>query len=1428
MALTVFGAQSANNDIELYGSDGSTGRTTLIKAINLSGSGNVGNSRSGGGNLPFAVIGNFAYFSATDGSTGQELWRTDGTTAGTTKVTEFSTNSGTPSDASDDVSGYNPSNIVAANGYIFFVGSGPAAVNPSTSAARYGIWRYDPGTGTTTFISDDGPSDMISTGSRIYWTEDAGEGGIVRSSDGVAAVTTHFDGGFSSPPSSLYNAGGTVYVSIGGGGGVVKKLVGATTTDLTGAPASPAGFIATSSHVYIIGSNNTLYTTTTATSTATQITFTGLTFDFTFSGAGFHQPGFAALGNKLIFSNNKTVNSGVGAATGSEVWITDGTGAGTVVLKDIVAGSGSSNPHNFITVGSNVFFQATNGNGSVELWKTDGTGAGTVLVDTLFAGGVSSGTGQVITTLNIDNMNVINGVLYFTFDDGIHGQEMWRSDGTAAGTLMVKDINTDFFDSGYSTNFPGAGVSFGNSGVFVGWNAANGYELWTTKGTVATTSLLFDIAPGGGNSIPSQFTLSGGKAYFTAYNPTTGTELWVTDKTDRTYLVEDINPGIVSSNAGGMFAIGNGAVVFSASDGVNGHELWISNGTAAGTYMIKDINTGSSGGFPRDSSPGGFVITANGRLFFTATTSANGRELWTSDGTSAGTVMTKDIAAGAADVPIYSNMVTLGEKVFFQAAESGATTKGSELWVSDGTNAGTFMVKDLNTTSNGTGGTDGSNPSDFVVANNLVFFRAGGLSPFSGAEAYVTDGTNPGTVAISATLTNFSQFANTGSRVFWTAQGASGQELYVSSGGFATVIDIVAGASGSNASNPVAFGSKVLFTASNSASNGQELWISDGTLATTTMLKNINTNPSGSSNPQYITVVGNKAYFVADDGSNGQELWVTDGTTAGTVLVKNIGPGSTTGQVSPLRAADNGHLLFLANDGVSGGQELWITDGTDAGTFKVTNVFQAGGGFYSGFGTTLNGGGAPSGGFTSVPGVTLGSGGENFVGTSDDDFFTGLGGIDTLNGGGGNDVLNGGAANDAIDGGTGFDIAVFSGSSGSYTWTINGPQTTVVGPDGTDTLIRVERMQFSNGTFTFGNTGYGDPVLLTGSFGASGGAGGWGSQTTYPRMMADIDGDDRADIVGFGDSGVSASLGNGSGGFGSVYLASSGFGAGASAGGWSNNTTYPRMFGDVDGNGRDDIVGFGDGGVYIALATSGGNFASPVFAYQGFGSGPSGGSWTSQELYPRTLADVNGDGRADIVGFGDGGVTVALAVGGGNFAPPILGVAWFGAGTAAGGWNSFNTFPRTLADMNNDGRADVVGFGSTGVQIAFARADGTFASPFLAFAGFGSDPSAGGWTDSFLFPRAVGDVNADGNMDLVGFGDAGIYVAFGDGEGAFTDAGGVVVDWFGTSAAAGGWSNTNFYPRMIADINGDGAADFIGFGENGVQSTLSDSDWVLI
>src|SRR5262249_16539373 len=151
-------------------------------------------------------------------------------------------------------------------------------------------------------------------------------------------------------------------------------------------------------------------------------------------------------------------------------------------------------------------------------------------------------------------------------------------------------------------------------------------------------------------------------------------------------------------------------------------------------------------------------------------------------------------------------------------------------------------------------------------------------------------------------------------------------------------------------------------------------------------------------------------------------------------------------------------------------------------------------------------------------------------------------------------------------------------------------------------------------------------------------------------------------------------------------------------GGWSSNDTYPRALADVNGDGRADIIGFSSVGVFESLADASGNFAVPTLELAAFGASAGAGGWTSQDLYPRTLVDVNGDSMADIVGFGSDGIFVSLATGGGHFASPTFQLSVFGP--SIGGWNSDNPYPRQLADINGNGTGDIVGFAANGVWTA--------------------------------------------------------------------------------------------------------------------------------
>ena len=252
---------------------------------------------------------------------------------------------------------------------------------------------------------------------------------------------------------------------------------------------------------------------------------------------------------------------------------------------------------------------------------------------------------------------------------------------------MVKDINT----SPPQSNGFGAAVGAGNTVFLSEDDGVAGWELYKTDGTTAGTVLVKDIRPGRDNAQPGWLTYAGGSTiYFAADDGANGRELWKSDgTTGGTVMIKDINPGVASSSPGSLVMIGS-TLYFSADNGTHGIELWKSDGTAAGTVMIKDINPGSGGlpSAPLSSSPG-LLINNNGTLFFRATTSANGAELWKSDGTEAGTVMVRDLIGGFSNgMPnSFTTMAALNGYVYFRGSTG---TEG--LWKSDGTSVGTTQI----------------------------------------------------------------------------------------------------------------------------------------------------------------------------------------------------------------------------------------------------------------------------------------------------------------------------------------------------------------------------------------------------------------------------------------------------------------------------------------------------------------------------------------------------------------------------------------------------------------------------------------------------------------------------------------------------------------------------------------------------------------
>lgn len=604
---------------------------------------------------------------------------------------------------------------------------------------------------------------------------------------------------------------------------------------------------------------------------------------------------FTPAGARLFFT--------AADAAGRELWVSDGTAAGTVRVADVRPGSGSPGIQSLTAVGPNVFFFADDGTNGRQLWFSDGTAGGTVR---LTSGGNAFG-----------ELAALGTTLIFALDDGASGFEPWVSDGTPGGTVQVADLV-----AGASGSNPSGLLAFGGALYFQAGDGASDYELWKTNGTALGTSRVIDLEPGASASLALPLRASASTLYFTA---TVGgvPGLYQTDGTSSgTSLVRDFTDG---GSFGTQSRVVGARLYFARTTAAEGTELWTSDGTTAGTQRIRDLFPGAGSGLA-DTGFG----TLGARLLFAGSDGVNGVELWATDGTSAGTTQVAELFSGTQNgnpflpVPAFSG-------VAFSAYEP---SRGVELWRARA-DAGVEPISDIEP------GPPDSEPTELVALGSEVYFAA--TTTAEGRELWVSDGTDAGT-RLAADLepgTGHSQpffiTAVNGTVLFFAETSSEGLELFRSNGTAGTtslVRDLNPGPNHSNPQSVLVLGNTLLFSADD-GTVGNELWKSDGTLAGTVLVRDI--HPTGSSLPEFIAAVGNTAYFLADDGTNGRELWKTDGTTAGTELVRNIAPGAAGITTRRVWATLGSTLYFDLNDGQSG-IELWKTDGTASGTVQVVDL----------------------------------------------------------------------------------------------------------------------------------------------------------------------------------------------------------------------------------------------------------------------------------------------------------------------------------------------------------------------------------------------------------------------------------------------------------------------------------------------------------
>ena len=805
--VAYFMADDGTSGVELWKSEGTEAGTVRVKDI-----------RPGSGSSTYSFSRNLAnvngtlFFSADDGTTGRELWKSDGTEAGTVLVRNIIPGGG------DSHIRY----LTNVNGTLFF-----RALDDDTNDIE--LWKSD-GTETGTVrvmdvLSGGGSSDPRNLtnvdGTLFFTASDGTTGRELWKSDGTAAgtdrVTDINPGSGSSAPDRLTNVNGTLFFTAGDG---------TTGEELWKSDGTEGGTVRVKD-ILLGGSSNPRYLTN--------------------------------VNGTLFFRAND-------GTTGIELWKSDGTEAGTIRVTDILPSSGSLDPRYLTNVNGTLFFRAFDFDAGAELWKSDGTQAGTARVKNIFPGGGSS---------DPRNLTNVNGTLFFTARDTTTGVELWKSDGTEAGTVRVQDIRpgTSSYGSPYSSS-PGSLTNVNGTLFFTANDGTTGVELWKSDGAEAGTVRVKDINTDNLASYPSNLTNVNGTLFLTADDGATSGELWKSDGTEAgTVRVKNISPGGYGLSARNLTNV-NGTLFFSA-----GGALWKNDGTEAGTVLVNYVFPGSGYySYPSD------LTNVNGTLFFTSDgfTSdfeTTGRELWKSDGTEAGTVRVKEIHLGSGGS--FSNylprhLMNVNGTLFFTADDG---ISGEELWKSDGTEAGTVRVKDIRP------GGGNSYLSDLTDVGGTLFFRADDGS--GGRDLWKSDGTEAGTVRVKDIF--------------------PGSFFYGLQPGDLTNVN-----------------GTLFFSAFDGT--GLELWKSDGTSAGTVRVKDIRPG-SGSSldfNSDNLTDVNGTLFFTADDGTNGRELWTSDGTEAGTVRVKDIRPGSDSSSPSNLTNVD-GTLFFSADDGIHG-RELWMLD----------------------------------------------------------------------------------------------------------------------------------------------------------------------------------------------------------------------------------------------------------------------------------------------------------------------------------------------------------------------------------------------------------------------------------------------------------------------------------------------------------------------
>jgi ELWxxDGT repeat protein len=842
------------------------------------------------------------YFSATDPQHGGELWRTDGTDQGTYRLTDLCPGS--------CASGASP--LAFLRGSLLFV---------SGDGDRQGeLWRTDGVPGHETLVKELCPGlcqvavdDGIVWNGELWllvrqeahaptlWRTDGTPRGTRQVADfcadlGLCGFGGFFGGAFLGPAAtgdalllSMVTASSDSLVRTDGTReGTVRlhrfaqspTIASARFQDATRAGAAVAGQAAAPGPLFFVD--------------GTQLWIS----DGTLAGTQFVRD-LAELVGDSFFQNWEVVDGVFYVVDDNGDWLrSDGTAAGTVLLARVRSSFRPTICH----LGSVVYAVTTGG-----IWRTGGTPETTTLVaplaleaveevieqpDLLFIQGypdllVSDGTAPGTRRIRLPGAPTPDQYTLAPLLDGATfatgGNQLWRIDATARKVTLLRDFAPPDGSSG-----PRGQVVFDGELLFFAQTSPTGRQLFATDGTSTGTRLVGAAALGAfveWGSAASLFGTAGAHVFFNA-----GRRFWATDGTDRgtrSLGGRDLAAGFPIAAIDDRLILSGSPPGFGECSFVD-TEPWISDGTPAHTRQILELNPfyGSGGGsqcdelpLPSDPGPG---VSLGGAVLFAADDVIHGRELFVTDGTAAGTRLVADINPATmpndvtedprpARIGVGSNptdFVRFGSGACF-VADDGKT--GRQLWFSNGRRRGTYRVA-----APGQPPYD-SAPHDLVVFQGALYFIAG----HGGGEAlFRSDATSAGTVLVD---------------------------------------DLVLGGEPSFAHALAVTDGSLFFVAFNETT-GSELWVSRGTPGSSHLVVDLRPGLLGSA-PQNLAAVGGVLVFAADDGVSGLEPWRSDGTAAGTFRLGDVAAGAAASSPGPFSVVGR-QLLFGADDGIHG-RELW-------------------------------------------------------------------------------------------------------------------------------------------------------------------------------------------------------------------------------------------------------------------------------------------------------------------------------------------------------------------------------------------------------------------------------------------------------------------------------------------------------------------------